>query len=88
MRQHLDKRPPEEMAALLREILTQAGSADLMTPRLIQTVAEHGMGNTRAMMMLGNELLEAAAQKDIRQLDEDLFFEVFRERVRRRKGTK
>lgn len=87
-RQHLDKRPPEEMAALLREIFAQAGNADLMTARLIQTVAEHGMGNARAMMMMGNELLEAAAQKDLRQLDEDLFFEVFRERVRRRKVTK
>ena len=87
-RQHLDKRPPEEMAALLREILTQAGNAALMTEKLIQTVAEHGMGNARAMMMIGNELLEVAAQKDARQLDEDLFFEVFRDRVRRRKGTK
>lgn len=87
-REHLDKRPPEEMMALLREILAHAGSKELMTSRLIQTVAEHAMGNARAMMMMGNELLEAAAQKDLRQLDEDLFFEVFRERVRKRKGGK
>ena len=88
LRHHLDKRPPEDMAALLREILAQAGSPDLMTANLIQTVAEHGMGNARAMMMMGNELLEAAAQRDSRVLDEDLFFEVFRERVRKRKAGK
>jgi len=88
LRHHIDKRPPEDMAALLREILTQAGSPELMTAKLIQTVAEHGMGNARAMMMMGNELLEAAAQRDARVLDEDLFFEVFRERVRKRKAVK
>ena len=88
LRHHIDKRPPEEMAGLLREILAQAGSIDLMTPKLIQTVAEHGMGNARAMMMMGNELLEAAAQREARQLDEELFFDVFRERVRRRKAGK
>jgi general secretion pathway protein A len=74
--------------ALLREILAHTGSQELMPSRLIHTVAEHAMGNARAMMMMGNELLEVAAQKDLRQLDEDLFFEVFRERVRRRKGEK
>lgn len=85
VRHHLDKRPPEEMAQILTEILTAAGAETLLTPGLIRTLAEHAMGNLRAMMMLGHELLSAGAQRQTRQLDEDLFFEVFRDALKKKR---
>jgi general secretion pathway protein A len=88
VRHHLDKRPPEEMAHILTELLAHAGAETLLTPGLIKTMAEHAMGNLRAMMMLGTELLAAGAQRQVRQLDEDLFFEVFRDALKKRKGTR
>ena len=86
VRHHLDKRPPEEMAQILTEILTAAGAETLLTPGLIRTLAEHAMGNIRAMMMLGHELLSAGAQRQTRQLDEDLFFEVFRDALKKKRA--
>jgi general secretion pathway protein A len=86
VRHHLDKRPPEEMAHILTEILAAAGAESLLTPGLIRTLAEHAMGNLRAMMMLGHELLSAGAQRQARQLDEDLFFEVFRDALKKKRA--
>ncbi len=86
VRHHLDKRPPEEMAHILTEILAAAGAESLLTPGLIRTLAEHAMGNLRAMMMLGHELLSAGAQRQARQLDEDLFFEIFRDALKKKRA--
>jgi hypothetical protein len=33
------------------------------------------LGNLRALMIMAGELLETAAQRDARQIDETLFFE-------------
>ena len=46
-----------------------------MTPELIATICDHAQGNPRALMIMAGELLEAAAQRDARQIDETLFFE-------------
>jgi type II secretory pathway predicted ATPase ExeA len=78
IRHHLDKRPQSELIQILSESIRQAGSPDLMTSHLIQSLAEHSMGNIRAMMLMANELLATAAESEQRQLDENLFFEVFR----------
>jgi general secretion pathway protein A len=78
IRHHLDKRPQAELIQILSESIKQAGSPNLMTSHLIQSLAEHSMGNIRAMMLMANELLATAAESEQRQLDENLFFEVFR----------
>ena len=70
VRHHLDKRPQDEMAHILSELLLHAGAEALLTPGVIKTMAEHAMGNLRAMMMMGNELLAAGAQRQTRLLDE------------------
>jgi len=85
VRHHLDKRPQEELVHILSELLVAAGAEALLTPGLIKTMAEHAMGNVRAMMMLGNELLANGAQRQARQLDEDLFFEVFKESIKKKR---
>jgi hypothetical protein len=47
-----------------------------MTQEVIATICDHAQGNLRALMIIANELLEAAAQREARQIDETLFFEI------------
>ena len=71
IRYHLDKRPQSELIQILSEAIKQAGAPELMTPILIQALAEHSMGNLRAMMFMANDLLATAAETGQRQLDEN-----------------
>jgi hypothetical protein len=41
------------------------------------TVAEHAAGNYRVMMNIADEMLVAAAERELPRLDEKLYFEVF-----------
>lgn len=88
VRYHLDKRPQNELIQILTEVIKQAGSPELMTPGLIQALAEHAMGNLRAMMLMANELLATASEKELRQLDENLFFEVYRGATKKKRMVK
>jgi len=88
IRHHLDKRPQSELISILTETIKNSGSPDLMTPLLIQTLAEHAMGNIRAMMLLANDLLATAAEMEIRQLDENLFFEVYQGLAKKKRVVK
>jgi general secretion pathway protein A len=88
IRQHLDKRPPQDLAHILKETLSKAGNSSLMTDAVIQSAAEHSMGNLRAMMMIGNELLCQASEDNETQIDENMFFRVFKETTKKRKPTK
>ena len=54
----------------------EAGAAKLMTPELIATLADHAQGNPRALMNIAAELLDGAAQREARHIDEKLFLEV------------
>jgi general secretion pathway protein A len=87
-RYHLDKRPQAELINILTVALEQAGSPELMTAGVIQAVAEHSMGNLRSMMIMGQELLTTAAEKHQRQITEDLFFDVFRGIVKKKRSGK
>ena len=73
----LEALPPETLAEVLRHAITQAGNAKLLTPELITTLAEHAAGNLRFVHSLAAELLAVAAQRELRQLDEKLYLEVF-----------
>lgn len=73
----LEPVPAQELAAHLKSMLATAGNPQLMTAELIATLAEHAAGNWRTLMNMGNELLEAAAERELAQLDEKLFLEVF-----------
>lgn len=67
----------EELHACLAHLLAGAGNARLMTPALQQTLCDHAAGNYRILTTLAAELLAAAAQRDLPQLDEKLYLEVF-----------
>lgn len=67
----------DELLACLDHLLEAAGNSALMTTELKTTLAEHAAGNYRVLMNLGDELLAAAIERDLAQLDEKLFFDVF-----------
>jgi hypothetical protein len=48
-----------------------------MTPELVHTLCEHALGNYRVLTTMGAELLAAAAQRELPQLDEKLYLELF-----------
>jgi general secretion pathway protein A len=73
----LEAASPSELADLLRHVASAAGNAQLMAPAVITALAEHAAGNYRTLSQMANELLIAAAERDARQIDEKLFFELF-----------
>jgi type II secretory pathway predicted ATPase ExeA len=76
-RLHLEALSATALAGSLRQALESAGNARLMTQELIATLAEHAAGDYRTLMNLGADLLAAAAERDLAQLDEKLFFETY-----------
>jgi type II secretory pathway predicted ATPase ExeA len=73
----LDYAARDELLTCLEHLLSSAGNSALMTTELKTTLAEHAAGNYRVLMNLADELLAAALERDIPQLDEKLFFDVF-----------
>ena len=53
----------------------QAGAPALMTPEVIATLADHAQGNLRSLMIMADELLAAAAERQAERIDEALLFE-------------
>ena len=73
----LDYASSQELSGCLDHLLSAAGNPSLMSSELKIALAEHAAGNYRVMMNLADELLAAAAEKDLSSIDEKLFFEVF-----------
>jgi len=73
----LERAAPAELEELVRYALAKAGAPKLMTPELIATLGEHAAGNPRALMTMAGELLAEGAKREARQLDEQLYLEVF-----------
>lgn len=67
----------DELRACLQHLLDTAGNATLMTPELLTTLCEHALGNYRVLTTLAGDLLAVAAQRELAQLDEKLYLEVF-----------
>jgi general secretion pathway protein A len=76
-RLRLEPAPVAELTQCLRHVVDKAGNAQLLSQPAILALAEHSAGNLRTMMGMGNDLLHAAVNRDARQIDEKLFFEVF-----------
>lgn len=67
----------EELRACLDHLLDAAGNPNLLTAELKSTLAEHALGNYRVLTTMAGELLAVAAQRELAQLDEKLYLEVF-----------
>ena len=72
----LERASPQELQECLRHVLQEAGAPNLMAPEVIAALCDHAQGNPRALMIMADELLAAAAQREARQIDQALFFEV------------
>ena len=72
----MERAPPQDLQDCLRHALQQAGAPTLMSPEVIAAICDHAQGNPRTLMIMAGELLEAAARREARQIDETLFFEV------------
>lgn len=67
----------DTLVALLVHLTSEAGNANLITPELMKTLAEHAMGNPRILCATAAELLAAAARLELSVLDEKLYLEHF-----------
>lgn len=67
----------DELVNLLTETTTKAGCPHLLTEEVKLTLAEHAIQNPRIMMGQAAELLNFAAHRDAKQIDVDLFFELY-----------
>ncbi len=80
----------EDLAQCLRHALQKAGNPQLLTAGLLDTLVDHAGGNHRTLMAHAHELLLAGAEREVTQLDEQLFFDLFApapaERLRARAG--
>jgi general secretion pathway protein A len=70
----------EELLALLSHALKKAGATSLFSKPLQDTLAEHAAGNCRVLMTLAGELLMAACERQLTEIDEKLYFEIFQAR--------
>ena len=77
VRLSLERATVEELLETLRHVLAKAGNAKLMTAELMTMLCEHSTGNYRALMTMAGELLAIGAQRELKQLDEKLYFEAF-----------
>jgi type II secretory pathway predicted ATPase ExeA len=76
-RLNLDYLSPSELLSWLRHVLDQAGQPNLMTEDVMSTITEHAAGNLRVLANMANELLAEASRREISQIDQKLYFEVF-----------
>ena len=76
----------EQLTGMLETLLSDAGNPDLMTPALKKALCQQAAGNKRALAVMGDSLLAAAAEKQCARLDETLFFEVFGDLRKHQRG--
>ena len=76
-RLQLEPASRDQLCACLDHVLDVAGNPGLMSTELKATVAEHAAGNYRVMMNIADELLAAAAERELSRLDEKLYFDLF-----------
>jgi general secretion pathway protein A len=77
VRLSLERATPDELEEGLRHAMAKAGAPKLMTAELVTTLCEHAAGNFRALMTMAAELLAVGAQREVKQLDEKLYLELF-----------
>lgn len=77
VRLQLEYASREELMACLKHLLGSAGNASLMTPQLSQTLCDHAVGNYRVLTTMAGELLATAVQRELTQLDEKLYLELY-----------
>lgn len=73
----LEPATTEDLRACLVHRMKAAGNAKLMTKELCDTLCEHALGNYRMLLSMAGEFLAVGAHRELRQLDEKLYLDVF-----------
>ncbi len=76
-RQILEPYSTGKLHEFLKYALEQAGAPQLMTKPLMDTLVEHSAGNLRLLNTMAAELLTVGASKELNQLDEKLFLDLY-----------
>ena len=77
-RLNLEHASRDELLACLEHLTASAGNPGLLHEQLAHALADHAMGNYRVLTNMAAEILAHAARHELTQLDEKLFFDVFR----------
>lgn len=77
LRLNIEPYPPKILFEWLEHNLKHASAEHLMSQELKQTLTDHAAGNLRVLNTMAANLLADAAEKELPQLDEKLFFDVF-----------
>jgi general secretion pathway protein A len=77
LRLPMDYASSEELNTCLTHLLEHAGNPTLMNEVLKSTICDHAAGNYRTMTTIAANLLTVAVERNLCQLDEKLYFEVF-----------
>ena len=75
----------EDLLDCLDHLLVAAGNPALVTDELRDIMVDHSGGNLRILVGIGAELLDEAARREARQLDDKLYLEVFNRKPATRK---
>jgi type II secretory pathway predicted ATPase ExeA len=67
----------EELRNCLGHLLKNAGNPRLIATPVVEALSEHAAGNYRTLVNMANDLLAAALRRELDQIDEKLFFDVF-----------
>lgn len=88
VRRTLEPLTPDELLAFLEHLLDHAGNPALMTEQLQQVLVDHAAGNPRLLTVMAGELLSAAVERQLPQLDDKLFLDLYSRapRPRRRRA--
>jgi type II secretory pathway predicted ATPase ExeA len=76
-RLHTEPASRDELLTLLHHALSKAGNATLMTAQLMDTLVDHAAGNYRVLMTMGADLLAQGLARQVEQLDEKLYLELY-----------
>lgn len=77
LRMILEPYDKDKLYGYLEHAIKEAGAPHLMTDTLMRTLAEHAAGNLRVLNAMAEEMLAAGLRKEIKQLNEKLFLEVY-----------
>ena len=84
----LDAYTHDELSDFLKHCMQQAGATKLMTAELERALCEHAGGNPRTLTIMAAEMLDAAAERDLATMDDELFFDVFARTVKPRRAKR
>ena len=77
VKMHQDGLAKEELQEVLSKSMARAGNGSIMNEKLAKVLSEHSSGNIRSLMIMSNNLLLEGFKREINQLTESLFLEVF-----------